>query len=95
MNSFYGEFSVTAVIHRKERVVVSPGDVSAGFHCILFVAREIPLQSRPLFIFLSMVQCSARLKGFFNIIIKAQRILELREIKKARLNPYPLRVTLI
>lgn len=51
MNSFYGEFSVTAVIRRKERVVVSPGDVSAGFHCILFVAREIPLQPRPLFIF--------------------------------------------
>lgn len=34
MHCFYGEFDGTGVIRRKKQVVVSPGDVSARFHCI-------------------------------------------------------------
>lgn len=37
MHRFYGEFAGTVVICHKKRVVISPGDVSLGFHCTLLI----------------------------------------------------------
>lgn len=37
VHGFYGEFAKTAVIHRKKRVVIRPGDISLEFHCSALV----------------------------------------------------------
>lgn len=34
MHCVYGDFAGTELIRRKMRVVVKPGDVKPGFHCI-------------------------------------------------------------